>query len=1354
MSYPEDLSKPAELQELLFKKEFAQLKLNQKYLRDLTPYSVNELILEPAFLKENHLSLQSYQQFVGNFQNPETPNTRVLVSHSTGAGKTVTAIHSARAFISYYQLQHNLTEEGGVSNTPLVFIIGFSKGIFQRELLRRPEFGFISKEEIAEHRRLRYLAETGSQADREALSEFESRVKKRLSKKSRGGFFKFYGYKEFFNRLFIFSEEALKNLKKTKMVQEEGEEEQEITMLDEDVILEGLKSGTISLNMELVDSMANGYVICDEIHRVYNSSEINNYGIALRLIGCIYDSPDLVNKIVSLEGKTSTGLDRMTMLRNATLRFLLASATPVNNSPTEIIDLLNILIPISTMVQRYPNAQPSTKKASLLPRLHKEDFFEDNRNLKKGALKEIQNLIQGFVSFLRDNNPKYYPERIIDGTEIPIPTKYLKDRVSFYQGKTLPYLKFVRCPMSPLHYKTYKAVYSGTLPPDGQSLVDGVLPNPGLVEGTEGLGLFRTKDVRYSLSNASQEWKDKNQIDMVKQDNPPLNIITGEFQKLPHLAKYYSKYARMMEDLIENLKTDGGKVLINHQFVKMSGVLFIQEVLRRNGFIDEFSGATDETLCSRCGIARHKHKPKDHEYTPARFIILYGDIDRNSIEKSLEKFKSPDNLYGYQYRVLIGSKIINEGIDLNHIQQEWVLSAPANIPTLIQIFGRGIRKNSHLALPPEKRKVHIRIYVSSLPEGEQKHDLSYEERKYFDKLQDYLVIQEIDRVFNANAIDAPINRDIIMPPHLSAKQSNVEDLGSLYFEPAEVFGKKWHEIAAHKRDVQPGDVSDVTFQAFHAQSEIQTIMYIIKRLFVEQSPVWTYDELWKMVRQPPFDLQVNPALFDEGNFLIALYGLLEDPRRGVDTYQIMTGLHPTTDSLSVSRFFDDMDRRIMAEGRDCRIVELDGYYILFPITETLVNEELEEETDKGVGSKSPPSYLGVNSINLTGIPEIDVDSWHRYSEHSDNTVLRITKHLQTSNISYNQMKYKFFNQFRSTPVENLPTTVEVYDLDFHAKLVEDAIRYAFNILTNPQMAFSELHEFYFKMLYFYDRMELILFADHLEDTSLFNIYKPYVTKANINFGVHDVKKERKVLRENHQYNPFLMSSIVKSSSDRTFNIDRLNEFLGRKVSSKKNPRLEDMVLKVDKPKAGKINKVFSNMLPVGHFLSSTMEQIGTVAVPKIYIPEQDAKGLNPWVRSTEFVQQNTPAGKEVENDIIVGYYEKSTGSIDVKFKLRPPAQKIVKHEDSRMIERGSACNTRKKEDLYAIATQLGLTKGKDAPIKEDSSIKDICQEIKLELMEREMQERRKFKHLTDEQRTKTKRVRWFYLHFEPQIIDL
>jgi hypothetical protein len=1342
MSYPRDLSDSNNLRDLLNKKEYAQLKLPSSVGIFDAPQEINDLFLDKLISQSRLLIPQSYQLFVRNFSNPETPYTRILVSHSVGAGKTITALLTAKKFIEYYQREHVRTEIGGISNTPMVFIIGFSKNIFQRELLRRPEFGFITKEEIIEWNRLRYLAETGAQSDKEGLSEFESRIKKRLSRKNRGGFFKFYGYKEFFNRLFIFSDDALKDLKDAPqnatsavITPIDDEEIHESKMVDEDLILDGLAKGTIKLNMELVDSMANGYVIADEIHRVYNSSEINNYGIALRTVGNIYDIPDIFNKIVSLEGTTSSGKNRMDILRNSRLRFMYTSATPVNNSPTEIIDNLSLLIPTSILQDR---GYSKTDKFGIT-RLRKDDFFVDNRNLKPGALDKISKLIQGFVSFLKDNDPRYYPERIMEGDVISIPRSLLGDRVSFYKGNTLPYLKFIECPMSPLHYKTYKKVYTGTLPPDGQALVDLVLPNPGLVEHTEGLGLFRTKDIKYSLLNASTSWKDKHQITMTMKDQR--QVITGEFMRLPNLSKYCTKYTKMLHDIFDNLENDGGKIYINHQLVKTHGVALIEEIFLKNGIIDEYSGATDETLCSKCGIIRKKHPAmtagnlisgRGHEFMPTRFVIAHGDIDRNTMNKSIEKYNSTENLDGYTYRILLGSKIINEGVDLVACRNVWVMYAPTNIPTMIQIFGRGIRKGSHLLLPPEKRQVHTRIYVSTLPK--RSNALSYEEHKYFEKLMDYLVIQEIDRAFNANAVDAVINRDIIVPPNRKTQKMEA-DLGSLYFDVSEVFGKNWRNTDPAKSKTAE---NTKTFNIYYSDEEIQNIIYCIKRLFIEQSSVWTYKKLWQVVQNPPFHLpNVNPQLFMEDNFRIALYGLTNQGNSTyIDTYQILT-----RENFGVERLFDPMDRRILSNGRDCRIVLKGQYYILFPITETVTNEEREEfSSTESTTSKAPPSYLGINSVNLGGIPDIDVDSWYRLSYgQTDSQVLRITKHLQTSNVSYNQMKYKFYNQFKDTPVQKMPVSVEVYDIDFHIHLVEDAIRYVFNILTNKSLSFSELHDFYFKMLYYYDRLEMILFADSVPD-----LYKSYITKS-------DIRVNGKKIKEHNKYNAFLMSSVIKTSQPEqsTFDISRLNEFLGKrsKAIGKRNPRLEDMILNVEPARQDKINKVFSNMLPIGHFLSSLNESQGVIAIPKIYNPVLDKKAINPWSKSNT-VQPKLRS--EIENNVVVGYYEKTPGGIDIKFKLRPPVQKIIKHEDSRMIERGSACNTRKKEDLLIIAESLGLTKkSKDrVTLNVDSSIKDICNMIKLELMEREMIERRRIKH--DHPEGHSKQIRWFYLHFEAQ----
>jgi hypothetical protein len=1285
------------IEQLLDKKEFAQLRVT------VDPNSIatqpkNMNYLDDIIAKEGRLFLHPQQQFVRNFLNPNTEYLRLLCKHDTGMGKTAGSLSAAFEFIKYYRQQFNLTR--GMTETPLIFVIGFSKAVFQKELLRRPEFGFIDREEIKERKRLQYLAESGSTNDRDALVEYESRLKKRLTKKSRGGFFKFLGYKEFFNRLFTFSGEVPDN---------------------EEDILRAVKTGTITINMELVRAFRNSLIICDEIHNVYNSVEINNYGIALRVMFNLFDIPELMEEFVG---------NQIAELKHYTLRVIFLTATPINNNPAEIVDLLNLLVPQSRLPQQR--------------KLRKEDFFSDERNLKPGALDSIEKLVRGYISFIRSQDPKYFPERVFAGEPLRIPPSYLPHRVKGYEGKFLPYLKFISCPMSPLHYKTYQSVYVDTLPPDGQSLMDLVLPNPGLLDPkiiAPDLGLYRSKDIKYSLQNASQKWKDQHQIDYIKApEESGASIITGEFMRLPHLGKYCTKYEAMVKELLDNLKHSRGKVLIVHQLVKMSGVLFIREVLRKNGFIDEASNPTDDTLCSICGVRRSVH-PHTHEFQPARFIMVHGEMDMLTRSRNIDRFNSPENTTGNTYRILLGSKILNEGVDLVAVENIYVMNVPPDIPTLIQIIGRAIRNKSHLALPPERRKVHIRIFISSLPKKAAVSALSYEENKYFEKLMDYIVIQQIERVFHANAIDAPLFRDVIFNPALQARKREPE-LGTLYFDVSPVFGKRWIDIVNHKTEISLKSLDTSTFYPFHSTEEIHKIIYTIKRCFLEQSSVWTYQDLWQMVRNPPFEVYVNPALFLEEDFLIALSVLCPSAfYRSLTTFADISTAHQqwSRHRRFIDRLFDPDDIKIVRPNmQEYRIFWKNGYFILLPIV--------------GVASIDEYSLglLGQDGVLAGGKPVLEVDSWYRRETPIKKVSLRITDSLRTSNISYNQMKYRFYNQFIDTPIEQIPTTIELYDLDFHVHLVEDAIRYVFNIYTNAKMPFSELHTFYFKILYFYDRLDMILFANQLDETKLYDHYKPYIeTKTKIAYRTPKVKE---ALVEEHGYNAFLMSSISKSSEGIKFNIDRLNEFLGKRSSSgKHHPHLEDMDLDRQLRQAlehRSPTKIFANLLPVGHFLTSSLEQTNistqTVSVPKIYLPENEGKssgGENLWRRAGEFVSDFDQKSM-VENDILIGYYEKNPSGIDVKFKMRPPIHRIEHHEDSRMIERGSACSTRHKEELVQIAKTLDL----HLTQTETQSIKIICNIIKLELMRREMVARKRWK-----KEKRGKRVKWFYFHFERQI---
>src|SRR5690606_16732492 len=114
-----------------------------------------------------------------------------------------------------------------------------------------------------------------------------------------------------------------------------------------------------------------------------------------------------------------------------------------------------------------------------------------------------------------------------------------------------------------------------------------------------------------------------------------------------------------------------------------------------------------------------------------------------------------------------------------------------------------------------------------------------------------------------------IHRDIIMPPDLykqyfpEGKTGPVATIGNLYFEPA-------HKVPPLK----PEQLNLSTFTAYkYYEEEIRTITVIIKRLFLTQR-VWTYNDLWKTVRAPPIGIEVNPKLFNEHNFIIALHNLV------------------------------------------------------------------------------------------------------------------------------------------------------------------------------------------------------------------------------------------------------------------------------------------------------------------------------------------------------------------------------------------------------------------------------------------------------------------------------------------------
>ena len=893
MAYlPVDNTNDKQIHDLLRRKEFYSLKADDKYRTDATPQ------------RSRHLKLRSYQLFARNYANTDTPYKCLQLSHSTGAGKTKAACAIATEFIDAYKRiyaaaaqnkpmrkkQHHYAELAAA--TPTVFVLGFggTKAAFVRELMSHPEFGFVSFTEISELARRHGVAAAGLADDIKYYTTYYSSLKKRITNKSRGGFYKFYGYDEFVNRLFYSSTTKLVDIDADHKSRYNAAIRAGIASNDlpslEDVFNEYLADGRLQVNESMLALFENSLLICDEIHNTYNTDAKNNRGIAIQYLR-----------------------DHV-----PTLRFLTLSATLINNSPTEIIETINYLVP---------------------GRITKREFFADSRTLHPGKLQELGRLTRGYISFLQDTNIEYYPERIFDGVTLS------------YNGVEVPYLKFTPCIMSPFHTATYQhyrdnkhdmmdgddddddllSAENGMslVPTDGYTMYDMVFPNPEDPDH----GLFRSSDIRTKLMLAPQAWQTSMKITTKRTHNPSAaTIITGEFLRADNIAKYSTKYSKLLSRIFEVVaiaQSDPArvqKIMIYHDRKIMSGAYLIQELLWHNGVLDEVSAPVDSTRCCVCGETLRMHTDVTsaslHEFRPMRFVVAHSDIDKPTMDASLAKYNAADNCNGLNFQILIGSKIIKESYDFKDIRRLFLVSLPVNIPTMIQVFGRAIRTNSHINLPPDQRNVHIEIFVSVF-----EHEPSPEMQRYIDKLADYKTIQLIEREININAIDGDLHRDIITNNMMS---TDAPTIGNLAYTPA-------YQIPEYRAD----ELNTTTFKAYrHMRDEINTITYLIKRLFMNAAfPAYTYIAIWEAMRTST-GIETNPALFSEECFVIALHNLTMQDGEII----IGTDTGATCTNLVVDSLFDYNEKRIYARANKYdpesvyiphRIKQCGDQYILFPM---------------------------------------------------------------------------------------------------------------------------------------------------------------------------------------------------------------------------------------------------------------------------------------------------------------------------------------------------------------------------------------------------------------------------------------
>jgi len=474
------------------------------------------------------------------------------------------------------------------------------------------------------------------------------------------------------------------------------------------------------LSIDNIDSLNNTLLIVDEAHNLTG----NEYGQS-------------VKKIIN---------------NSKNLRVLLLTATPMKNLGDNIIELINLLRPEQSQISRDLIFTGSS---------HLMEF-------KTGGKEYLYKMINGYVSYFRGANPLTFPEIIENGEIVP----------------GLNFTKVTRCYMDEFQLNSYNDILNYTndaLDRQSQSVSNCVIPglnhNKEIIgySGEEGINIIRNQlkvNRLYLINKINEKFynsKYPNPNELLIDDNKNKSLV-GKIFKLPYLKFFSIKFYTCLNN-INNVvigKKGPGTIFIYSNLVKV-GVEIFKEVLLQNGYLeyneDKNYIILDDTLDSLTGLTYKEfiNTNDPTQFHPAVFIVFsgkhdegIGDVPEYKINILNKHFNVYNNKDGKYIKIILGSKVMNEGITLKNIKEVHILDVYYNLGRIHQIIGRAIRRCSHYNMITNENqfpKVEIYKYVVSL----HNNILSAEEELYIKAETKYILVKEIERIIKEAAIDCPLN---------------------------------------------------------------------------------------------------------------------------------------------------------------------------------------------------------------------------------------------------------------------------------------------------------------------------------------------------------------------------------------------------------------------------------------------------------------------------------------------------------------------------------------------------------------------------------------------------------------------
>ena len=251
-----------------------------------------------------------------------------------------------------------------------------------------------------------------------------------------------------------------------------------------------------------------------------------------------------------------------------------------------------------------------------------------------------------------------------------------------------------------------------------------------------------------------------------KNDEEAFNKSIEKEEELNDIGKITADYRKRIESALNNLISKGDVYfkpgpngldklspkfkLILENINKCPGLVFVYSNFRSLEGVEIFSKILDFNGYSNYGS--RDNNPK--------YAIYSGDEDDKKKKEILELFTSDDNKTGKHIKIILATLAGAEGLDLKNIRQIHIIEPYWNQMKIKQIIGRGVRRDSHMSLPPKDRNIEIFRYFSVFSTKNSlvsKDKISTDEYIEEISLKKQKLIDKILNIFKECSLDCTLN---------------------------------------------------------------------------------------------------------------------------------------------------------------------------------------------------------------------------------------------------------------------------------------------------------------------------------------------------------------------------------------------------------------------------------------------------------------------------------------------------------------------------------------------------------------------------------------------------------------------